>query len=361
MNRSNLGNRIKTYRLTAGLSLRELSKRVPVSPQALSQYETGRIHPSEEMLVALAHALGTNTNQFLDVPEHSLLKSIEISLSASSKPRVHDAILSSTVYLMNQYLDIERKVGGTLPSPSVPFLDRIATIQDCEDVEAIAHYVRHKWSLGTGPLPRLVALFEARGVRVLDWKPIDESDEFRSCFAFVSTSEGSEARVPVILLNSIMSGEQKRFSLCQELGHLILPSSMRTAMSVQKRERFADWFAGSVLLPTSALHDQLGRRRTSISWYELTEVKKQFGIGYTQIAHRIHQVGIISRRMLDDLVRNFKRLGWTKPPYQEHLALPADSESSSRLKRLTLRALAEGVVTRQHAARLLDVDTRGIT
>ena len=160
----------------------------------------------------------------------------------------------------------------------------------------------------------------------------------------------------MILLNGALCGELKRFALCHELAHMILPSSMRTVLSEPIREELANWFAGALLLPASALRDQLGRKRRILSWYEMTEVKRQFGISYQAISHRCRQIGLISRETYRDQLTEYKRLGWRDSPHREHMALEPHTESSTRLRRLTLRAVTEGVVTRHEATTLLDVE-----
>jgi transcriptional regulator with XRE-family HTH domain len=54
-----LGQRIRELREEHDLSVRELAKRLKVSPPFLSDVELGRRHPSEDVLQRLATALGT--------------------------------------------------------------------------------------------------------------------------------------------------------------------------------------------------------------------------------------------------------------------------------------------------------------
>lgn len=54
-----LGEHIRELREKKDLSVRELAKRIQVSPPFLSDVELGRRHPSEEVLGKLAHELDT--------------------------------------------------------------------------------------------------------------------------------------------------------------------------------------------------------------------------------------------------------------------------------------------------------------
>ena len=53
-----LGPRLSAARKEAGIGLRELARRLGVSPSLISQVETGRLAPSVGTLYAIANALG---------------------------------------------------------------------------------------------------------------------------------------------------------------------------------------------------------------------------------------------------------------------------------------------------------------
>ena len=139
-----------------------------------------------------------------------------------------------------------------------------------------------------------------------------------------------------------------------ELAHLILPSSMHYLLPEDVQERLADWFAGALLLPASSLRDQLGRKRKTLSWYELAEIKEQFGASYQAITYRCRQAGIITRETFRDLFDEYRRLGWREAPYQEHHALSPERESSTRLVRLALRGITEGILSQSEATMFLN-------
>ncbi len=180
--------------------------------------------------------------------------------------------------------------------------------------------------------------------------------EFGAWSAFVWLSGGSWSEFEVILVNGELSGEEKRFSLCHELGHMVLARPLRHVLAAEVREELANWFAGALLLPASALRDQLGRKRRTLSWYELGELRRQFGIGQYRIARRCREVGIISREVFRDLAEEYRQHGWGEDPQGEDWALSPEEESSTRLRRLAVRAVTEGVMTSEEAAAVLDVD-----
>ena len=340
-----LGRRIKAHRVAAGLSLRELSSRVPVSAQALSQYEHGRTRPRREVLRVIAGALGTRVEQLLRAPEEEWLGSAQIRELSIGRRKTLEKAQGSLLALTERSLALERKLGGGFPSPTLPVMEEIRPIRDPEDAEELAQDVRRRWGLGTGPLPKLVSLLEARGVRIFELLHDEDVDEFRACAASVWFPGASGPEFPVILVNGALSGVQRRFSLCHELAHMILPNVWQHVLPVEVREECANWFAGALLLPTPALRDQLGRRRRSLSWYEFSEIQRQFGVGYYWIARRCREARIISRETYRDLLDHYRRVEWSEGPDVD--------ESSTRLRRLAVRAITEGVATPEEAASLL--------
>lgn len=59
----NLGSRLKDIRLKAGLSLRELARKVDVSPSFISQIENGKSQPSVATLYAFSQQLNVSVDE----------------------------------------------------------------------------------------------------------------------------------------------------------------------------------------------------------------------------------------------------------------------------------------------------------
>src|SRR5438067_13160989 len=62
---SELGTRIRAVRLRKGIGLRELARRLDLSPSSISQIETGKIRPSVRTLYALASEFGVTVDEVL--------------------------------------------------------------------------------------------------------------------------------------------------------------------------------------------------------------------------------------------------------------------------------------------------------
>jgi transcriptional regulator with XRE-family HTH domain len=62
---SDLGPRLRAIRLREGVGLRELARRLDLSPSSISQIETGKIRPSVRTLYALASEFGVTVDEIL--------------------------------------------------------------------------------------------------------------------------------------------------------------------------------------------------------------------------------------------------------------------------------------------------------
>jgi transcriptional regulator with XRE-family HTH domain/mannose-6-phosphate isomerase-like protein (cupin superfamily) len=60
-----LGARLRAQRLSTGLSLREMARRLGRSPSAMSQFETGKARPSVSTLFEIVELLGTSIDSLL--------------------------------------------------------------------------------------------------------------------------------------------------------------------------------------------------------------------------------------------------------------------------------------------------------
>jgi transcriptional regulator with XRE-family HTH domain len=61
-----LGDRIRHYRLSKGLSMKYVTDKAKITRSLLSQIENNKANPSINSLTAIAHAIGTPIAQFFD-------------------------------------------------------------------------------------------------------------------------------------------------------------------------------------------------------------------------------------------------------------------------------------------------------
>ena len=61
-----VGAQLRERRFAVGMSLRELARRIDVSPSLVSQIETGKIQPSVRTLIAIVSELGLSVDHIFE-------------------------------------------------------------------------------------------------------------------------------------------------------------------------------------------------------------------------------------------------------------------------------------------------------
>lgn len=330
-----LGERLKSARKRAGLDLRALAAQVGVSAQAISKYERGLDIPGSAVLIRLAQALGVSLEW--------LLRPTQVTLSQPNYRSHRSRLRSSDAQIIQEqardwlerYLAIE-EITGEAQTFVLPDLPR--AIERVEDTEAVAESLRRAWGLGEDAIPDMISTLEAQGIKV---GVVAGGDHFDALTLFANQS------VPVIVVKAGAPGDRQRMSLARELGHLLL--YMPAEWDEKRIEAAAYRFAGAFLAPRSTVLRELGISRTHLDLYELHLLKHRYGMSMQAWIHRACDLGIISPATAQELYRQFRKEGW-------HLQEPGDPyppEKITRLERLVLRGLAEGLITEDRAEELL--------
>jgi transcriptional regulator with XRE-family HTH domain len=90
---SELGPRLRAIRLQRGIGLRELARKLDLSPSSISQIETGKMRPSVRTLYALASEFGVTVDEVLfDERPPSQLTASGTSAPATGAPELGLAV-----------------------------------------------------------------------------------------------------------------------------------------------------------------------------------------------------------------------------------------------------------------------------
>jgi Zn-dependent peptidase ImmA (M78 family)/transcriptional regulator with XRE-family HTH domain len=327
-----LGSRLRAARAAAGLSLRELSDKVPVSHTAIANYEKDADVPSSAVLIALADATGVDMGFLFRASDVALGAPAWRKRKALSKTEER-SILAKTQDVLERYFEVEELLGGEAGGFAVePPLSRVTSI---EGAERAAEELRVGWQLGLDPIDDVTELLEAHGIRIVY---IAASEAFDGCTLLANGS------IPVIVINSSFPGDRRRLSLVHELAHLVLDLSGDV-----DPERAAQRFAGAFLFPDQMVRQELGDRRSNLDIYELHLLKHKWGLSMQGIVFRAQQTGVISESRAKGLFFLFGKKGWKRTEPGD----PYPREESLRFQRLVMKALAEDTVSRSKASELL--------
>ena len=248
------GQRLRLARKKAGFSMRELAKRMspPVSAQAISKYEAGKMMPSSAVLVGLGRALNVSLD-FLMGGQVEALEAVEFRKDSrtSAKDRARAEVLVTE--RLENYLAIEAILD--IEPPFDPFdglcTDRIGSF---DEIERQANDLRERWDLGLDPIPSMTGLLESKAIKVIEADLPDRFDGMACTVKLVRDQPDTE----VVVVSSQTNIERRRFTLAHELGHRVIRGVSDPAFSV---ERAMQRFAAAFLVPAEHLRGQVGSNR----------------------------------------------------------------------------------------------------
>lgn len=265
-------SRLTIARQRAGLTKKELAERIGVEPRAVSGFEAGQYSPTEENLTRIARVTSFSKD-FLCADDVEVLTAEGVSFRSMSKmtARQRDAAIAagSIAYVLSDWVDRN----FDLPIPDLPDYSGATP-------EAAALSLRKYWGLGELPIKNMVHLLELKGVRVFSLaENCNEVDAY-------SVWRGLR---PFVFLNTIKSGERRRFDAAHELAHLVL--HRHAAPNGLEAEKEAHAFAAAFLMPTASVL-AIGRITPNLPF--IYSQKRKWGVSAAAMTMRLHEVRLLT-------------------------------------------------------------------
>ncbi len=325
--------RLKTARLLAGLSLRQLevSLSSKVSYTSINKYEKGQMQPDTSTILRLAKVLNVTPAYFFEMNSIHLGE-INFRKQSSLTLGEVEQIKEKTKDKVQRYIEAER-----LLNISKPFNNPIAKkqVKDKSRAEEMAEIVRSEWGLGSNPIPNVIEMLEENRVKVIE---IEASDKFDGLSTYI------DGGIPVAVVNDSFTIERKRFTALHELGHLMMNIKIDHE---REKENACHRFAGALLLPESEVKKKLGEKRSNIAIGELVAIKEEYGISAQAIMRRALDADIISPLAYKHF---FMKIAGNKR--EAGLGSYKGIEKSYRLLQIVFRLLSEGVINIERASAL---------
>ena len=335
--RTIVAKRIKSARIIAKLSLRELSERMNtiVSHNAIKKYEDGLMMPDSQVLINLGKALNVKPDYFFR-PFTVDIENIEFRKKSKLSKKILSSIKETVTDAIERYLELEQFL-----NLSSDFINPIkhCSISNGDDVEEAVFHLQSEWRVGFNALPNIIELLEDKEIKVIE---IEAEEEFDGLSGWANDS------IPVIIVNRNYPNERKRLTVLHELGHLLL--SFDPDKDQKSIEKLSYRFAGAMLMPRVTFHAELGQNRSRISLPELIVIKETYGISIQAIMARAFDLGVISE---ERFIRFRKWINCSEDRRKEHnLGDYIGREHSSRFKQLLYRAASEEIISMSKAANL---------
>lgn len=264
--------RVRAARESAGLTKVQLANYLGVEARTINTYERygAPAKHSDSLAVATGRPRGFFTGAPFEIIELSGVYFRSAKKISQREKHASTSLGSIGMEFFEHFVSPYK-----LPSVDIPTFDNA-------EPEVAAQQLRILWGLGEDPLPNLVQLFEAKGVRILSLPHAAEKLD-----AFSHWYPNSH---PYIFLKTTKTSERMRFDLAHEMGHLLL-HSRGVNSDIRDVEKEADRFASEFLMPARSIRAEMTRNAGIDSIFSL---KKKFRVSAMAINYRGGELGILT-------------------------------------------------------------------
>ena len=300
------GNRLKMARQYRGMTVEELSQKINVSKQAVSQYETGKIEdvPFQKTL-AISNALNFPYRYFAQ-EDISNIKTgttyFRSLMKTSKKYRLAQEIKMehiATIYsFLNEYV-------------TFPYLNLPAWIGEITSPVEAAKKLRDYWELGDKPIDNIMRTVEQNGIIVTTFATTTDDID-----AFSQYVEMNDSDVYIIALsNNKESAARINFDVAHELGHIMLhewseDEEVLSREEFKAKEKEANEFAAAFLLPETSFTQEVSLDPQKLDYY--VQLKRRWKVSVAAMLYRSCDLGIITQGQYQYMMRVMQNKGWRK-------------------------------------------------
>lgn len=301
-----IGQKLRTARILAGLSITELANKAGITKQSISQYENG-VMPRTDIYLKLLSILKCNSD-FLTTPFKDTLEIKNTFFRACSsadmlekkEQQIKTELTSRLHRFLCNYLEMPK-----LNLPSLP---------ENMSIEEKAQKLREFWNIGNRPIKNMMNCLESNGIVVSSFN-CDAANGSHKIDGFtqqIKTDNNTYAYC-VIVENNKESWTRKNFSIAHELGHIILHSNENftelTKSEQNEIENEANAFASAFLLPKDEFKKDM-LKVNSLRDYTVLKEKWFVSIGAMMI--RAKQLGIITPDQYLRLIKSYSYHNYRK-------------------------------------------------
>lgn len=330
MDEKNIFNptRLKFARKRRGVSAKDLSDSLGITPRTLSDYENGRSEPQPHILSKIVTLLHFPVGFFF-LDDISPIDDVAVSFRSLARmsARVRERALAAGEIA----LELSEWLDSKFETPLVSLPD----LKDLEP-EAAAEALRNEWAIGERSISSMVHLLEAKGVRIFS---LVEDTTDMDAYSFWKAGK------PFIFLNTRKSVEHGRFDAAHELGHLILHK--HGAPTGKEAESHANRFASAFLMTQGSIKS---RFHSCPTLPKIISDKSYWMVSAAAYVRRLKDLSLITEWQYRSFSIDLSRRGYMKEEPN-----PMKVRETSKLLPMLFNALREEGVTKYDIAKDLNV------
>ena len=287
------------------LTQTDLAQMIGVKQGTISKYEAGIMEPPDDFVDELSEKLGFEIDFFFQtgrpygMPPFHYRRRKKLGAKALAKMiaemnirRMHLAILVRSYQPHSNgfipEIDRDEYRGGH---------GREFTVEDA------ARQVRESWMVPEGPIENVTALLEDNGGVVI---PCNFDSDLID-----AVSQRIDGMPVLFFVNMNASADRIRYTLCHELGHMVLHTT--TILDDDEMEAEADRFAAAFLLPEREFRRHVKR----FDLRQVANLKRYWKVSMAAIAMRAFSLNLITPHQKKMFFIQMSKLGYRKSePYE---------------------------------------------
>lgn len=284
------GDRLKWAREAAGLTQEKLSAAAQVGISTISEFENDKRDPSSLQMVRMAEAVKRRIEFFFESGEPIQ----EVVLWRQKPVDSGTQIERQLIELADQFQRLEMCVGNPILC-DLPLASCTDKPFGFNNAERLAHDFRVGHSLGDRPGGTLLRVLE-EVCRVKVFHLGFEPSGTAACTL-------DDRYGAAILLNSNNIRWRRNFDLAHELFHLLTWKVFRrgeyVSQASEQEEKFADCFAGKLLVPPEPLRLAVASQRNgkqSLDFDDLFEIARQFDVSIQALVWQMVSNNLIEKQ-----------------------------------------------------------------
>lgn len=302
-----LGQRLREARAAARLTQQAAAKSLGFSRTTLVAIEKGDRSVSPDELLGLAEVYDVSVNMLLN--RRAVSFDVAPLFRRSRSVQKNEELAGDTAKQLRDlaclYVDLEERLGKPLQFLYPPEVMVQPNVDLGEQAEDLALDLRRRLGLGLGPIADVIGMVEMElGIRVFI-QPLP------------SSVSGAFAYAPVvgacILINSLHPRERQNWTFAHELGHFLTERSALDvawqeglSQSAHYLERFADLFAGALLLPAATIRRRIHEIKAlegKVAARQLIYLARAFKVSTEAFTRRLEQLQLVPEGTYDALRR----------------------------------------------------------
>lgn len=362
--REQVAARLREFREALGLTQAQVAEQMGVHRPTVSEIEAGRRALTAEELYLLAGTYGVSVSEVLSEAPPSADEAAELLALRAEGPQTSGARLALKRFVSDRRAEaeLEELLGVQRPAASPIRRDALSPRNVADAVaqgESLAALERRQLGLGSDPIPNVLHLLAAQGVRIGPLRALPE-DSIDGVY-FESADLGP--CVGVNLRSGDSTGGRAAFTSAHEYAHCILRDRQREIFHLDARgkdlqEVRANAFAAAFLMPKDgvrAYFENKGLLRTTLTHLAAGDVVRAmdfFGVSRTALLFRLRNLNLIRDKVADALA-DFSVAGVAKAA---GVVFRERQYVGTRLPELAIHAWRLGHLTAGRAAELCGLD-----